>query len=83
MSTEVILPDLGSGSGEPVLSLWFVNPGEHVYAGDRLAEILLAGATFDVHAPVSGRLARKLAWPNDRLHKGQVLGLVDSTEEMK
>ena len=80
MQTEVILPDLGGLTG-PVLSIWFVEPGEHVFAGDRLVEVLLAGATFDVSSPVSGRLASKLAWPNETLFAGQVLGLVEATDE--
>ncbi|HEV8061871.1 MAG TPA: biotin/lipoyl-containing protein [Gemmataceae bacterium] len=80
MQTEVILPDLG-GLSEPVLSIWFVEPGEHVFAGDKLVEVLLAGATFDVSSPVSGRLTSKLAWPNARLYAGQVLGLVEATDE--
>jgi pyruvate/2-oxoglutarate dehydrogenase complex dihydrolipoamide acyltransferase (E2) component len=83
MRTEVILPDLGAASGQPILSVWFVEPGERVYVGDRLAEILLAGATFDVHAPVAGRLAEKFAWPNDRLRFGQVLGLVEPSPELE
>jgi pyruvate/2-oxoglutarate dehydrogenase complex dihydrolipoamide acyltransferase (E2) component len=80
METPIILPDLG-GLSEPVLSIWFVEPGEHVFAGDKLVEVLLAGATFDVSSPVSGRLASKLAWPNERLHAGQVLGMVQETDE--
>ena len=80
MQIPVGLPDLG-GLSEPVLSIWFVEPGEHVFAGDKLVEILLAGATFDVPSPVSGRLTAKLAWPNDRLHAGQVLGLVEASDD--
>jgi 2-oxoisovalerate dehydrogenase E2 component (dihydrolipoyl transacylase) len=80
MQTPIILPDLG-GPSEPVLSIWFVAPGEHVFVGDKLVEVLLSGATFDVSSPVSGRLTTKLAWPNERLYTGQVLGLVEATDE--
>jgi pyruvate/2-oxoglutarate dehydrogenase complex dihydrolipoamide acyltransferase (E2) component len=80
MQTPITLPDLG-GLSEPVLSIWFVEPGEHIFAGDKLVEVLLAGATFDVSSPVSGQLAAKLAWPNERLYTGQVLGLVEATDE--
>jgi 2-oxoglutarate dehydrogenase E2 component (dihydrolipoamide succinyltransferase) len=80
MDTPVALPDLGS-LAEPVLSVWFVEPGDHVFAGDKLVEVLLAGATFDVPSPVSGRLSSKLAWPNDRLHVGQILGTVEATDD--
>jgi pyruvate/2-oxoglutarate dehydrogenase complex dihydrolipoamide acyltransferase (E2) component len=75
MPTPILLPDLGAG---PVLlSAWFARTGEAVYAGDRLVEVLVGGATFDVSCPATGRLAEKLAWPDDPLSPGQVLGLVE------
>jgi pyruvate/2-oxoglutarate dehydrogenase complex dihydrolipoamide acyltransferase (E2) component len=76
MTTPIILPELGTA---PVfLSAWLAQPGEDVCAGDRLVEVLVGGATFDVAAPVSGRLAEKLAFPDDLLKPGQVLGLVEA-----
>jgi pyruvate/2-oxoglutarate dehydrogenase complex dihydrolipoamide acyltransferase (E2) component len=80
METPVALADLG-GLSEPVLSIWFVEPGDHVFAGDKLVEVLLAGATFDVPSPVTGRLLTKSAWPNERLHAGQILGYIEATDE--
>jgi pyruvate/2-oxoglutarate dehydrogenase complex dihydrolipoamide acyltransferase (E2) component len=63
-----------------VLSVWFADAGEFVYGGDRLVEVIVAGATFDVPSPTTGRLIEKQAWPNDRLTTGQVLGLVEEEE---
>jgi pyruvate/2-oxoglutarate dehydrogenase complex dihydrolipoamide acyltransferase (E2) component len=78
MRTPVLLPELGAG---PVLlSLWLADPGERVYEGDRLVEVLAAGATFDVPAPVTGRLVERHAWPRDRLVPGQVLGVMEAEE---
>jgi pyruvate/2-oxoglutarate dehydrogenase complex dihydrolipoamide acyltransferase (E2) component len=75
MRTPVILPELGAA---PVLfSLWFAEPGDSVFEGDRLAEVLAEGATFDVPAPASGRLVERCAWPRDHLTPGQVLGVVE------
>ena len=79
MRAEVLLPDLGAGS--VVLSVWFADVGELVYEGDRLVEVLSAGATFDVAAPATGRLVEKRALVNDPLAPGQVLGLVEVSEE--
>ena len=77
MHTPVILPDLGAS---PVwFSLWFVGPGEAVFEGDCLAEVLTAGASFDVHAPATGRLVARHAWPRDALTAGQVLGVVETS----
>jgi pyruvate/2-oxoglutarate dehydrogenase complex dihydrolipoamide acyltransferase (E2) component len=76
MRTPVILPELGAS---PVwFSLWYAGPGDPVFQGDRLAEVLAAGATFDVPAPATGRLVERHAWPRDRLAPGQVLGVVET-----
>jgi pyruvate/2-oxoglutarate dehydrogenase complex dihydrolipoamide acyltransferase (E2) component len=79
MRTPVILPDLGAA---PVrLSLWFAEPGEDVFEGDRLVEVLAAGATFDVSSPATGRLVERSVWPRDLLAPGQVLGVVETLQE--
>jgi pyruvate/2-oxoglutarate dehydrogenase complex dihydrolipoamide acyltransferase (E2) component len=76
MRTPVLLPDVGAS---PVwLSLWFAEPGDEVFEGDRLVEVLAAGATFDVSAPATGRLVERHAWPSDRLVPGQVLGVLET-----
>ena len=74
MRKPVLMPDLGAPA---TLSVWFASPGDAVYAGDRLVEVLVGGATFDVSSPVSGRLAEKSAWPDDALTPGQVLGVIE------
>ena len=48
----VILPDLGTGPDVPiVVSHWFAARGDEVWEGDRLVEVLVGPATFDVPAP--------------------------------
>ena len=74
MPTPILLPDLGTAP--VVLSVWFAAVGDRVYEGDRLVEVLVDGATFDVPAPATGRLAEKSAYPDDRLAPGQTLGVV-------
>ena len=46
MRKPVVMPEVGAAT--PIVSVWFVAPGERVYEGDRLVEILIAGATIDV-----------------------------------
>ncbi len=75
MRSPILMPELGPEV--PTLSLWFAQPGDLVYAGDRLVELLIDGATFDVSAGVFGRLAEKVARPGERLHGGQILGWID------
>ena len=74
MRASVVMPEVGSQPAR--MSVWFADPGELVYEGDRLVEVLVNGATFDVPAPATGRLAEKRAHPDDRLGPGQTLGLV-------
>jgi pyruvate/2-oxoglutarate dehydrogenase complex dihydrolipoamide acyltransferase (E2) component len=78
MRKPVVMPALGSASA--VVSVWYVNPGERVYAGDRMVEVLVGAATFDVPSPATGVLAEKWAWPDDRLTPGQVLGIVEEMD---
>ena len=76
MRKPILLPELGAAPA--VLSVWFAEPGETVYEGDRLVEILVDGATFDVSSPASGRLLEKWVFPDESLQAGQVLGLVEA-----
>jgi pyruvate/2-oxoglutarate dehydrogenase complex dihydrolipoamide acyltransferase (E2) component len=75
VSTAIALPDLGAPRA--TFSLWYVRPGDRVFEGDRVAEVLIPGATVDVHAPADGTLAERLAFPNDALTPGQVLGWIE------
>ena len=78
----VILPDLGTGPDVPiVVSHWFAARGDRVWEGERLVEVLVGPATFDVSAPVSGRLAEIRGWEDDRVEPGSVLGLVATADD--
>jgi pyruvate/2-oxoglutarate dehydrogenase complex dihydrolipoamide acyltransferase (E2) component len=68
----VVLPDLGIPSAR--LSVWFAEPGDMIYEGDRLVEVAVGGATFDVSAPATGRLIERFALPPDEVKPRQVLG---------
>ena len=76
MRAEILLPDLQAGPA--TLSVWFADLGELVFEGDRLVEVLVGGATFDVPAPATGRLVERHALPRDLLTPGQVLGVVEA-----
>jgi pyruvate/2-oxoglutarate dehydrogenase complex dihydrolipoamide acyltransferase (E2) component len=74
----IVLPDVGAAP--VVLSAWFAAAGDAVFEGDRLVEVLVGGATFDVSSPATGRLAEKQARRNQALLPGQVLGFVESED---
>jgi pyruvate/2-oxoglutarate dehydrogenase complex dihydrolipoamide acyltransferase (E2) component len=78
----VILPDLGTGPDVPiVISHWFAARGDRVWEGERLVEVLVGPATFDVSSPASGRLAEIHGLEDDRVESGAVLGLIATTDE--
>jgi pyruvate/2-oxoglutarate dehydrogenase complex dihydrolipoamide acyltransferase (E2) component len=79
MQAHVILPELGAAAA--FLSAWFADPGDLVYEGDRLVEVRVAGATFDVSAPATGRLLEKHVYPDQPLATGQVLGVLEIIAE--
>lgn len=79
MQKPILMPDLGV---EPVrLSVWFADVGDFVYEGDRLVELLISGATFDVASPATGHMREKWAMPRDIVKPGQTLGIVEAVEE--
>ena len=73
----VILPELGTGPDLPIIvSHWFAARGDLVWEGERLVEVLVGPATFDVPSPVTGRLTEIRGLEDDRVEVGSVLGLV-------
>ena len=78
MREPIVVPDLGWPN--VVLSVWYVKPGEEVYAGDRVVELLLGSATFDIAAPCAGRLIDRCAGIGEPLTVGQVIGFLEVDE---
>ena len=70
----IILPNLGTD--QVVLSAWYVHPGETVYAGDRVAEVLIPGATVDIPAPIDGVLVERQAGVDQPVFPGSILGFL-------
>jgi pyruvate/2-oxoglutarate dehydrogenase complex dihydrolipoamide acyltransferase (E2) component len=78
MRKPILAPDLGWPN--VVLSVWYVKPGETVYAGDRLVELVLGSATFDVTASEAGTLVEQCAWPGDVAAPERILGYLYGAE---
>jgi len=73
------VPDLGN-IGPIQLSLWLVDEGDGVQAGDRVVELLAGPATYDLASPVAGRLSACLVDENQEVQPGQTLGWIDGEE---
>ena len=73
---------MGTGPDVPIIvGHWFASRGEEVWEGDRLVEVLVGPATFDVPAPATGRLAEIRGREDDQVAPGAVLGLVAAPED--
>ena len=73
--SPILCPDVGVPA--PRFSLWYVRVGEQLFVGDRIAELLVDGATIDIAASESGTLVQRLARPDDVLTTGQILGIIE------
>jgi len=78
MQAAILLPDLGISPA--ILSVWYAEPGEFVQQGDRVAEVLLGAATFDVSAPATGWLSERCVRVNQRVNTGEPLGMLEVLE---
>jgi pyruvate/2-oxoglutarate dehydrogenase complex dihydrolipoamide acyltransferase (E2) component len=78
MRCEIVMPDIGAVNIH--LSAWFADVGDEIFEGDRLIEVLVEGATFDVSAPVSGRLIEQQVLVGEPIGVGQVLGMIEGNE---
>jgi pyruvate/2-oxoglutarate dehydrogenase complex dihydrolipoamide acyltransferase (E2) component len=78
---ELRLPDLGVRDRTARLSVWLVDDGSEVTAGDRLVEILIGSATVDLPAPASGILRQARIAEDEPVATGQVLGVIEEASE--
>jgi 2-oxoglutarate dehydrogenase E2 component (dihydrolipoamide succinyltransferase) len=77
----LVLPELGLGSREASASLWLVDLGGEVTAGDRLLEVLAGSVTIDLPAPASGMLVEMLVSEDEVLAVGQPLAVIESDDD--
>ena len=75
MSVPIIIPDLKCDGTLRVCG-WLVEVGEEVQQGDRLVELLTTGITFDVAAPVTGRISAIDKSRNTSVIEGETLGWI-------
>lgn len=75
MRKPIVVPDVGYAA--PLMSVWYGRTSERIFAGERIVELLLGAATFDVPAPCTGYLVEKTAWPPERVAVGQIIGYIE------
>jgi pyruvate dehydrogenase E2 component (dihydrolipoamide acetyltransferase) len=78
MQTPVTIPSVGGSPAEIYLAEWLFAVGDDVRAGEPLVLIEADKAQVEVCAPVSGRLVRIDAGPDELLSIDQVVAIIES-----
>ena len=82
MRVDVEFPDVeGNNGDEATVSFWYVEEDEEVEEGEDLVEMITEKTTFNVPAPVSGRLVEILAQEGDVIKVGDVIAYVETEED--
>ena len=74
----LLLPELGIDHQPIVASLWLVEAGSRVEAGEPVLEVLGGAATVDLPAPADGLLVETLVAEDEPLRVGQRLAVIES-----
>lgn len=78
--SPIVVPELDDRSRLLQLVQWLVDPGTQLHAGDRIAELLVAGVVFHLAAPVAGILRKVSVRPHSSVSIGDVLGWIEPRE---
>lgn len=82
MRVEVELPDVeGNDGDEATVSFWYVEEDEEIEEGEDLVEMITEKTTFNVTAPVSGRLLEILAQEGDVVKVGDIMAILETEED--
>jgi len=74
MIVDVYMPEMGNETAEETsVSFWFFDEGDSVELGEGLVEVITDETTFDVPAPVTGKLVEIVVGEADTLKIGDVL----------
>ncbi len=82
MRVEVELHEVEANSGdEATVSFWYVEEDEEVEEGEDIAEMITEKTTFNVTAPVSGRLVEIFAQEGDVVKIGDIMAILETDDE--
>lgn len=82
MRVEVELLGVGGADiDEATVSCWYFEEDEEVNKGDDLVEMLTDKSTFNITAPVTGRLVEILAQEGDVVKLGDTVAILETEEE--
>lgn len=76
-TTEIVLPDLGSGVSDGTLVAWLIDPGDPVAADQIIAEVETDKSLIEVPTPASGVVTELRASPGARVADGDAIAVMD------
>lgn len=76
--TEIVFPvvDEDEPQAEGVVATWFMDDGAAVPEGELLAEVQVAKASAEVHAPVAGTIRHKID-EDQVVRQGAVIAVIE------
>ena len=80
MATNVILPKWGLTMEDGTLVAWYVDEGDHVVAGELIAEVETEKVENELEAPCAGVVAQILVDEDDTVDVGTVLAVIAADE---
>ncbi len=75
---EVKLPELGENITSANISFWHVEEGDVVKENDDLLEVVTEKATFNVPAPVGGKLIKKNFDESEEVKVGETIAVLEA-----
>ncbi len=79
MRVEVELPESESNNrDEATVSFWYVEEDEEIEEGEDIVEMITEKTTFNITAPVSGRLVEILAQEGDVVKVGDIMAVLET-----
>ncbi len=70
---KIILPELGEGIEEAIVSTWYFSIGDKVNKDDDIVELTTDKATFNVPSPASGVIKKIIQHEGATVKVGDVL----------
>ncbi len=81
MVHKVRMPRVDANVDEGTVGTWFVEEGEQVEEGQRIAEIITDKATFEIESEIDGYFRRKIAPEKSVLPVGYILALFSESPD--
>ena len=83
MVTDVVMPKMGESIIEGTILEWRKEVGDSIEVDEILLEIGTDKVDSEIPSPVSGKVVKLLAEPNDVIEVGRVIAQIDSDKDKK